>query len=88
MDMLDLAFDSGSFDVVLDKGSMDALMVDQGDVWNPKQEVISRVEKAIGEVSFLIIKVLLILRYCYTLITSRRTLRPRLLSLPPPIPQV
>lgn len=53
MDMLDLAFDGGSFDVVLDKGSMDALMVDQGDVWNPKQEVVSRVEKAIAEVSLL-----------------------------------
>ena len=52
MDMLELAFDSGSFDVVLDKGSLDALMVDQGDVWNPKQEVIRRVEKAIAEVSF------------------------------------
>lgn len=54
MDMLELAFDSDSFDVVLDKGSIDALMVDQGDVWNPKQEVISRVEKAISEVGFLI----------------------------------
>ena len=52
MDMLELAFDSGSFDVELDKGSLDALMVDQGDVWNPKQEVIRRVEKAIAEVSF------------------------------------
>ena len=53
MDMLDLAFDSDSFDVVLDKGSVDALMVDQGDVWNPKQEIISRVETAIAEVSLL-----------------------------------
>jgi 2-polyprenyl-3-methyl-5-hydroxy-6-metoxy-1,4-benzoquinol methylase len=50
MDMLNLAFDSGGFDVVLDKGSMDALMVDQGDVWKPRQEVIGRVEKAIAEV--------------------------------------
>lgn len=50
MDMLDLAFDSGGFDVVLDKGSMDSLLVDQGDVWRPRQEVIRRVEKAIAEV--------------------------------------
>ena len=52
MDMLELAFERDSFDVVLDKGSMDALMVDQGDVWNPKQEVINRVETAISEVTF------------------------------------
>ena len=50
MDMLDLGFDRESFDVVLDKGSLDALMVDQEDVWNPKQEVIEQVEKALNEV--------------------------------------
>lgn len=53
MDMLELMFDSESFDVVIDKGSIDALMVDQEDVWNPKQEVIKRVEKALAEVKFL-----------------------------------
>ena len=53
MDMLHLEFDSETFDVVLDKGSLDALMVDQGDVWNPKQEVIERVEKALSEVGVL-----------------------------------
>lgn len=51
MDMLELSFDSESFDVVIDKGSIDALMVDQEDVWNPKQEVIKRVEKALAEVN-------------------------------------
>lgn len=50
MDMLDLKFDSETYDVVLDKGSIDALMVDQEDVWNPKQEVINNVEKALQEV--------------------------------------
>ena len=52
MDMLHLEFDSESFDVVLDKGSLDALMVNQGDVWNPKQEVIERAEKALSEVGY------------------------------------
>ena len=55
MDMLDLKFDSGSFDVVLDKGSIDSLMVDQGDVWNPRQEVIRMAEKALREVWLLMI---------------------------------
>jgi hypothetical protein len=35
MDMLDMSFDDSSFDVVIDKATMDALMVDEGDVWNP-----------------------------------------------------
>eukprot|EP01047_Picozoa_sp_COSAG01_P055691 COSAG01_NODE_6228_length_3779_cov_8.384783_2_plen_184_part_00 len=35
-DMMDMhTLDDGSFDVVLDKAAMDALLVDEGDVWNP-----------------------------------------------------
>ena len=50
MDMLDLKFCDEMFDVVLDKGSIDSLLVDQKDVWNPQQEVRERVEKALSEV--------------------------------------
>lgn len=47
MDMTNLIFseDILPFDVVIDKASMDALMVDEGDVWNPKTEVIEIVDK-------------------------------------------
>lgn len=61
MDMLDLKFKGETFDVVLDKGSIDSLMVDQGDVWNPKPEVLERVEKALSEVGLL--KILSLISY-------------------------
>jgi hypothetical protein len=44
MDMLQLTFDDNFFDVVIDKATMDALMVDEGDVWNPNQSVIDSVD--------------------------------------------
>lgn len=33
MDIRDLKFEEGDFDVVLDKGTMDALLTSKGDVW-------------------------------------------------------
>ncbi len=50
MDMLDLKYGAESFDVVLDKGSIDSLLVDQGSVWNPDPKVIDKVERALSEV--------------------------------------
>eukprot|EP00600_Ochromonadales_sp_CCMP1393_P015303 CAMPEP_0175033074 /NCGR_PEP_ID=MMETSP0005-20121125/21786_1 /TAXON_ID=420556 /ORGANISM="Ochromonas sp., Strain CCMP1393" /LENGTH=207 /DNA_ID=CAMNT_0016293629 /DNA_START=13 /DNA_END=635 /DNA_ORIENTATION=- len=50
MDMTDLSFDNCSFDVVIDKAAMDALMVTEGDVWNPDEEVISASHKMCCEV--------------------------------------
>ena len=41
MDMTDLKFEERSFDVVIDKASMDALMVDEGDVWHPNLSTIN-----------------------------------------------
>ena len=38
MNMLELDFPAQSFDVVLDKAAMDALLVDEGSVWDPKEE--------------------------------------------------
>ncbi|CAH1451073.1 unnamed protein product [Lactuca virosa] len=41
-DMLNLSFDDESFDVVIEKGTMDVLFVDSGDPWNPKPEVVKK----------------------------------------------
>ena len=40
MDMLSLSFADSSFDVVIDKAAMDAVMVDEGDLWHPKEECV------------------------------------------------
>jgi 2-polyprenyl-3-methyl-5-hydroxy-6-metoxy-1,4-benzoquinol methylase len=39
MDMTDMTFMNATFDVVIDKAAMDALMVNEGDVWDPEDEV-------------------------------------------------
>lgn len=51
MDMTDLTFCDGEFDVVLDKAAMDALVVSEGDVWNPHPDVVTSVDKMCKEVS-------------------------------------
>lgn len=33
MDIRDLKFNEGDFDIVLDKGTMDAMLTSKGDVW-------------------------------------------------------
>ncbi|KAI8061153.1 S-adenosyl-L-methionine-dependent methyltransferase [Gongronella butleri] len=50
MDIRALTFEKESFDVVIDKGTMDALMCDQGDVWDPSEELIEEVKKEVDEV--------------------------------------
>lgn len=42
-DMLDLSFTDESFDVVIEKGTMDVLFVDSGDPWNPRPETVNKV---------------------------------------------
>lgn len=42
-DMLDLPFADETFDVVIEKGTMDVLFVDSGDPWNPKADTVSKV---------------------------------------------
>lgn len=44
MDMLNLQFENDHFDVVIDKATMDALLVDEGDVWSPKESVVQQVD--------------------------------------------
>ncbi|KAL4555682.1 hypothetical protein LXL04_038310 [Taraxacum kok-saghyz] len=41
-DMLNLSFPDETFDVVIEKGTMDVLFVDSGDPWNPKPETIKK----------------------------------------------
>lgn len=45
MDMTVLDFPIHSFDVVLDKAAMDAIMVDEGSVWDPESAVIDMAHK-------------------------------------------
>lgn len=42
MTTLRKVFDADSFDVVIDKAAMDALMCDEGDVWSPSEAVIEQ----------------------------------------------
>lgn len=44
MDMLDMQFESGHFDIAVDKATMDVLQCDNEDCWNPSEEVLSRVK--------------------------------------------
>lgn len=48
-DMLSLPFPDGSFDVILEKGTMDVLFVDNDSPWNPRAEVVTRVHRMLGE---------------------------------------
>lgn len=41
MDMTNMTFENSTFDVVIDKAAMDAIMVDEGDSWDPEEDVIS-----------------------------------------------
>ena len=51
-DMMDMkAYADGAFDVVLDKAAMDALLVDEGDVWNPREECLRDADRALSEFS-------------------------------------
>jgi len=49
MDIRDLRFEDMSFDVTIDKGTMDAMMTTKGDVWNPPQQVIDDCNKEVDE---------------------------------------
>ncbi|EAU90311.1 hypothetical protein CC1G_08993 [Coprinopsis cinerea okayama7 len=49
MDVRDLKFEDGSFDVAIDKGTMDSMMTAKGDVWDPPQKVIDDCTKEAKE---------------------------------------
>lgn len=49
-DMLDLPFEDNSFDVVIEKGSMDVLFVNSGDPWDPSPETRKLVARMLESV--------------------------------------
>ncbi|KAJ1974792.1 hypothetical protein H4R35_003443 [Dimargaris xerosporica] len=49
MDVRALALPDASFDVVIDKGTMDALMCERGDVWDPSPEIKQAVKEEVDE---------------------------------------
>ncbi|KAF8518977.1 S-adenosyl-L-methionine-dependent methyltransferase [Hysterangium stoloniferum] len=50
MDVRSLTFDNESFDVAIDKGTMDAMMTSKGDVWNPLPQVVENCTKEVDQV--------------------------------------
>ncbi|KAJ1735771.1 hypothetical protein LPJ61_000368 [Coemansia biformis] len=50
MDVRALALGDGSVDVAIDKGTLDALMCDGGDVWEPSAELCANVGREVSEV--------------------------------------
>ncbi|KAF9269069.1 S-adenosyl-L-methionine-dependent methyltransferase [Marasmius fiardii PR-910] len=49
MDVRELRFPDDSFDVVIDKGTMDAMMTAKGDIWNPPQQVVDDCTREVQE---------------------------------------
>ncbi|KAH8986130.1 S-adenosyl-L-methionine-dependent methyltransferase [Lactarius akahatsu] len=50
MDIRNLELEDESFDVAIDKGTMDAMMTTKGDVWDPPQQVIDDCTREVDEV--------------------------------------
>ncbi|EIW71333.1 hypothetical protein TREMEDRAFT_37747 [Tremella mesenterica DSM 1558] len=49
MDVLNLQLEDGSFDLVIDKGTMDAMLTSKGDPWNPPQKDVDACTKEVDE---------------------------------------
>ncbi|KIK79713.1 hypothetical protein PAXRUDRAFT_833960 [Paxillus rubicundulus Ve08.2h10] len=50
MDVRSLLFEDASFDIAIDKGTMDAMMTSSTDVWNPPEAIISDCTAEVSEV--------------------------------------
>ncbi|KAF8836736.1 S-adenosyl-L-methionine-dependent methyltransferase [Paxillus ammoniavirescens] len=50
MDVRSLSFEDASFDIAIDKGTMDAMMTSSTDVWNPPEAIISDCTAEVSEV--------------------------------------
>ncbi|XP_040284447.1 EEF1A lysine methyltransferase 4 [Bufo bufo] len=51
MDARHLQFPDGTFDMVIEKGTLDAMMVDEKDPWRVTKDTITLVDKVLSEVS-------------------------------------
>ncbi|NXD86829.1 EFMT4 methyltransferase, partial [Halcyon senegalensis] len=51
MDIRALAFPAASFDVVLEKGTLDVLMVEETDPWNVSAQAVASMQRVLEEVS-------------------------------------
>ncbi|KAJ1844394.1 hypothetical protein LPJ73_005186 [Coemansia sp. RSA 2703] len=51
MDVRELTLEDGSIDVAIDKGTLDALMCEKGDVWDPSPELCNNIAREIDEVN-------------------------------------
>ncbi|MBW0491624.1 hypothetical protein O181_031339, partial [Austropuccinia psidii MF-1] len=54
-DVRSLPFEDNSFDVAIDKGTMDALMCAKGDVWDPPSEVVENCKLEVDEVARILV---------------------------------
>jgi len=50
MDVRNITFDADTFDIAIDKGTMDAMMTSKGDVWNPPELVVQNCIQEVAEV--------------------------------------
>jgi len=50
MDVMDLKFPDASFDVVIDKGTMDALLTGQESVWEVEEDLAINIDKMLSEI--------------------------------------
>uniref|UniRef100_H2Z6S3 EEF1A lysine methyltransferase 4 n=1 Tax=Ciona savignyi TaxID=51511 RepID=H2Z6S3_CIOSA len=51
MDITNLQFEASTFDVVIDKGTLDALLVEENDVWNISETAFETMEAVLRNVS-------------------------------------
>ena len=51
MDIYDLKFEPNSFNCVLEKGTLDALLVDEKDPWNLSEESAIKMDKSLERVN-------------------------------------
>ncbi|KEP53130.1 S-adenosyl-L-methionine-dependent methyltransferase [Rhizoctonia solani 123E] len=49
MDIRDLKFEAETFDILIDKGTMDAMLTGASDVWNPSPEIVENCEAEVRE---------------------------------------